>query len=82
MLASAPAVWLAMIGQMIVAEPQSSAAMSDLAPKAYDFRGWLAMLAADLAGRRGFYLLLSYTDDAGAAAIPLLRRGRRLFRRW
>ena len=60
MLASAAAVWIAMIGQMIVLNRRLG---SHIAPgaKAYDFRGWLAVSLPILLVE-SFYLLLSYTD--------------------
>src|ERR1700716_2400733 len=60
MLASAAAVWIAMIGQMMVLNRRLGVHIEP-GPKAYDFRGWLAIsLPILLVG--GFYLLLSYTD--------------------
>jgi O-antigen/teichoic acid export membrane protein len=60
MLASAAAVWIAMIGQMIVLNRRLG---SHIEPgqKAYDFRGWLAVSLPILLVE-SFYLLLSYTD--------------------
>jgi len=60
MLASAAAVWIAMIGQMIVLNRRLD---RDVEPgaKAYDFRGWLA-ISLPILMVEGFYLLLSYTD--------------------
>jgi O-antigen/teichoic acid export membrane protein len=60
MLASAAAVWIAMIGQMIVLNRRLSGHIA-AGPKAYDFRGWLAVSLPILLVE-GFYLLLSYTD--------------------
>jgi O-antigen/teichoic acid export membrane protein len=60
MLASAAAVWLAMIGQMMVLN-RRLAGHVEVGPKAYDFRGWLAVSLPILLVE-GFYLLLSYTD--------------------
>jgi O-antigen/teichoic acid export membrane protein len=60
MLASAAAVWIAMIGQMIVMNRRLGAAI-EAGPKAYDFRGWLAV-SLPILMVEGFYLLLSYTD--------------------
>jgi len=60
MLASAAAVWIAMIGQMIVLNRRLGAHIEP-GPKAYDFRGWLAVSLPILLVE-GFYLLLSYTD--------------------
>jgi O-antigen/teichoic acid export membrane protein len=58
--ASAAAVWIAMIGQMIVLNRRLSGHVEPGA-KAYDFRGWLAVSLPILLVE-GFYLLLSYTD--------------------
>jgi O-antigen/teichoic acid export membrane protein len=60
MLASAAAVWIAMIGQMIVMNRRLRATV-EAGPKAYDFRGWLAV-SLPILMVEGFYLLLSYTD--------------------
>ncbi len=60
MLASAAAVWLAMIGQMIVLNRRLAGHIEPGA-KAYDFRGWLAVSLPILLVE-SFYLLLSYTD--------------------
>src|SRR6195256_797865 len=60
MLASTAAVWLAMIGQMIVLNRRLSGHIEPGA-KAYDFRGWLAVSLPILLVE-SFYLLLSYTD--------------------
>ena len=60
MLASAAAVWLAMIGQMIVLNRRLGGHIEPGA-KAYDFRGWLAVSLPILLVE-SFYLLLSYTD--------------------
>ena len=60
MLASAAAVWIAMIGQMIVLN-RRLAGHIEPGPKAYDFRGWLAV-SLPILMVEGFYLLLSYTD--------------------
>jgi O-antigen/teichoic acid export membrane protein len=60
MLASAAAVWIAMIGQMMVMNRRLGAAV-EAGPKAYDFRGWLAV-SLPILMVEGFYLLLSYTD--------------------
>jgi O-antigen/teichoic acid export membrane protein len=60
MLASAAAVWLAMLGQMIVLNRRLAGHIEPGA-KAYDFRGWLAVSLPILLVE-GFYLLLSYTD--------------------
>src|SRR4051794_6603639 len=60
MLASAAAVWIAMIGQMIVINRRLRVTV-EAGPKAYDFRGWLAV-SLPILMVEGFYLLLSYTD--------------------
>src|ERR1700727_1296899 len=60
MLASAAAVWIAMIGQMIVLNRRLDSHVGPGA-KAYDFRGWLA-ISLPILMVEGFYLLLSYTD--------------------
>lgn len=60
MLASAAAVWIAMIGQMFVLNRRLGGHV-DPGPKAYDFRGWLAVSLPILLVE-SFYLLLSYTD--------------------
>src|SRR3954451_978944 len=60
MLASAAAVWLAMIGQMVVLNRRLARHIEPGA-KAYDFRGWLAVSLPILLVE-SFYLLLSYTD--------------------
>jgi O-antigen/teichoic acid export membrane protein len=60
MLASAAAVWIAMIGQMIVLNRRLDSHVEPGA-KAYDFRGWLA-ISLPILMVEGFYLLLSYTD--------------------
>lgn len=60
MLASAAAVWLAMIGQMVVLNRRLGRHVEPGA-KAYDFRGWLAVSLPILLVE-SFYLLLSYTD--------------------
>jgi O-antigen/teichoic acid export membrane protein len=60
MLASAAAVWIAMIGQMIVLNRRLGRHIKP-GPKAYDFRGWLA-ISLPILMVEGFYLLLSYTD--------------------
>ena len=58
--ASAAAVWIAMIGQMIVLNRRLRGHIAP-GPKAYDFRGWLAV-SLPILMVEGFYLLLSYTD--------------------
>ena len=60
MLASAAAVWIAMIGQMIMLNRRLGRHVRP-GPKAYDFRGWLA-ISLPILMVEGFYLLLSYTD--------------------
>jgi O-antigen/teichoic acid export membrane protein len=60
MLASAAAVWIAMIGQMIVLNRRLGRHIKP-GPKAYNFRGWLA-ISLPILMVEGFYLLLSYTD--------------------
>jgi O-antigen/teichoic acid export membrane protein len=60
MLASAAAVWIAMIGQMTVLNRRLGETI-EAGPKAYDFRGWLAV-SLPILMVEGFYLLLSYTD--------------------
>lgn len=60
MLASAAAVWIAMIGQMIVLNGKLGSHVEQ-GPKAYDFRGWLA-ISLPILMVESFYLLLSYTD--------------------
>jgi O-antigen/teichoic acid export membrane protein len=60
MLASAAAVWIAMVGQMIVLN-RRLAGHIEPGPKAYDFRGWLA-ISLPILLVESFYLLLSYTD--------------------
>ena len=60
MWASAAAVWIAMIGQMIVLNRRLGGHIEP-GPKAYDFRGWLAV-SLPILMVESFYLLLSYTD--------------------
>src|ERR1700753_1939949 len=60
MLASAGAVWIAMIGQMIVLN-RKLARHIEPGPRAHDFRGWLA-ISLPILLVESFYLLLSYTD--------------------
>jgi O-antigen/teichoic acid export membrane protein len=60
MLASAVAVWIAMIGQLLVLNRRLTGHIAP-GPKAYDFRGWLAV-SLPILMVEGFYLLLSYTD--------------------
>src|ERR1700716_3343033 len=59
MLASAAAVWIAMIGQMLVLN-RRLAGHVEPGPKAYDFRGWLA-ISLPILLVEGFYLLLFFT---------------------
>jgi len=60
MVASAAAVWIAMTGQMVVLNRRLGGHIEP-GPKAYDFRGWLAVSLPILLVE-SFYLLLSYTD--------------------
>ncbi|WP_454621439.1 oligosaccharide flippase family protein [Bradyrhizobium cenepequi] len=60
MLASAAAVWIAMVGQMLVLN-RRLAAHVEPGDKAYDIGGWLAVSLPILLVE-SFYLLLSYTD--------------------
>jgi O-antigen/teichoic acid export membrane protein len=60
MLASAAAVWIAMIGQMMVLNRRLGGHIEP-GPKAYDFHGWLS-ISLPILMVEGFYLLLSYTD--------------------
>src|SRR5258708_1854041 len=60
MIASASAVWIAMLGQMVVLNRRLGGHIEPGA-KAYDFRGWLAVSLPILLVE-SFYLLLSYTD--------------------
>jgi O-antigen/teichoic acid export membrane protein len=60
MLASAAAVWIAMIGQMMVLNRRLAYHIAR-GPKAYDISGWLA-ISLPILLVEGFYLLLSYTD--------------------
>jgi len=60
MLASAGAVWIAMLGQMLVLNRRLGAHV-ERGPKDYDIRGWLSVSLPILLVE-GFYLLLSYTD--------------------
>jgi O-antigen/teichoic acid export membrane protein len=60
MLASAAAVWIAMIGQMLALNRRLAGHIVP-GPRAYDFRGWLAV-SLPILMVEGFYLLLSYTD--------------------
>ncbi|QUS41405.1 lipopolysaccharide biosynthesis protein [Tardiphaga alba] len=58
--ASAAAVWIAMIGQMIVLNRRLGSHI-EAGPKAHDYRGWLKVSLPILLVE-SFYLLLSYTD--------------------
>jgi O-antigen/teichoic acid export membrane protein len=60
MLASAAAVWIAMIGQMALLNRRLARHVAS-GPKAYDFGGWLSV-SLPILMVEGFYLLLSYTD--------------------
>ncbi len=60
MAASAAAVWMAMLGQMVVLNHRLGGRIEPGA-KAYDFGGWLAV-SLPILMVEGFYLLLSYTD--------------------
>ena len=60
MLASAAAVWIAMIGQMVVLNRRLAGHIAP-GPKTYDVRGWLA-ISLPILLVESFYLLLSYTD--------------------
>ena len=60
MLASVAAVWIAMIGQLLVLNRRLGGHIEP-GPKAYDFRGWLAV-SLPILMVESFYLLLSYTD--------------------
>jgi len=58
--ASAAAVWIAMVGQMMVLNCRLADHIAP-GPKSYDVRGWLAVSLPILLVE-SFYLLLSYTD--------------------
>ena len=60
MAASAGAVWIAMLGQMIVLNRRLAHHIPP-GTRAYDFRGWLA-ISLPILLVESFYLLLSYTD--------------------
>ncbi len=60
MAASAAAVWLAMLGQMLVLNNRLRGHVEP-GPKQYDLRGWLA-ISLPILLVESFYLLLSYTD--------------------
>jgi O-antigen/teichoic acid export membrane protein len=60
MTASAAAVWIAMIAQLIILNRRLAGHIEPGA-RQYDFRGWLA-ISLPILLVEGFYLLLSYTD--------------------
>ncbi|MGJ4993577.1 lipopolysaccharide biosynthesis protein [Bradyrhizobium sp. HKCCYLS3077] len=60
MAASAAAVWIAMLGQMVVLNRRLDRHVAR-GPKQYDLRGWLA-ISLPILLVESFYLLLSYTD--------------------
>lgn len=60
MIASAAAVWTAMLGQMIVLNRRLDSHV-EAGAKSYDFREWLK-ISLPIMMVEGFYLLLSYTD--------------------
>ena len=60
MLASAAAVWIAMVGQMLMLNRRLGLHI-DPGPKDYNVRGWLAV-SLPILMVESFYLLLSYTD--------------------
>jgi O-antigen/teichoic acid export membrane protein len=60
MAASAAAVWIAMIGQMVLLNRRLGGHVEP-GPKAYDIGGWLSV-SLPILMVEGFYLLLSYTD--------------------
>jgi O-antigen/teichoic acid export membrane protein len=60
MAASAGAVWIAMLGQMIALNRRLAHHIAP-GPRTYDFRGWLA-ISLPILLVESFYLLLSYTD--------------------
>jgi O-antigen/teichoic acid export membrane protein len=60
MAASAAAVWIAMIGQMLVLNRRLASHVTP-GPKAYDVSGWLSV-SLQILLVESFYLLLSYTD--------------------
>jgi O-antigen/teichoic acid export membrane protein len=60
MLASAAAVWIAMIGQLIMLNRRLAGHIAP-GPQTYDVRGWLAV-SLPIMLVESFYLLLSYTD--------------------
>ena len=60
MIASAAAVWIAMIGQLIVLNRRLNSSVAP-GPKTYEIRAWLKV-SLPIMMVEGFYLLLSYTD--------------------
>jgi O-antigen/teichoic acid export membrane protein len=60
MIASAAAVWIAMLAQMVALNRRLGDHIES-GPKAYNFRGWLA-ISLPILLVESFYLLLSYTD--------------------
>jgi O-antigen/teichoic acid export membrane protein len=60
MIASAAAVWIAMIGQLIVLNRRLGQSV-EAGPKTYDFSSWLKV-SLPIMLVEGFYLLLSYID--------------------
>ncbi len=60
MLLSLAAVWIAMIGQMILLN-RRLAIHVEAGPRAYDFRKWFAV-SLPIVLVEGFYLLLTYSD--------------------
>ena len=60
MLASAAAVWIAMIGQLLMLNRRLAGHIQP-GPKAYDVGFWLS-ISLPILMVEGFYLLLSYTD--------------------
>src|SRR5579872_2924381 len=60
MLASAAAVWIAMMGQMLALNRRLAGHIEG-GPKSYDVGGWLSV-SLPILMVEGFYLLLSYTD--------------------
>jgi O-antigen/teichoic acid export membrane protein len=60
MLASAGAVWIAMLGQMLVLNRRLGGHV-ERGPRNYDLKGWLSVSLPILLVE-SFYLLLSYTD--------------------
>ncbi|HEY0220379.1 MAG TPA: lipopolysaccharide biosynthesis protein, partial [Afipia sp.] len=60
MIASAAAVWIAMLGQMIVLNRRLDSHV-EAGAKSYDFSEWLK-ISLPIMMVEGFYLLLSYTD--------------------